>query len=193
MNYIAFDLELEQPKTNPQASDSLLDEEQIIQIGWCVYSVNPFTIIDTNKQYINIGVPLSKFITKLTKITNSDLKLYGINLNEAYNLLVSDMKSYKTARGLIQWGGADQDCLRKELPEDINWQFGYSGVNIKHVFQIWARANNINPSGGLSKSLNKCGLKWDGGHKHDALNDAINTARMHDFLYRKLTRKGENE
>lgn len=51
--------------------------------------------------------------------------------------------------------------------------------------QTYAEANDIPMSGGLKKSLGKCGLSFK-GKAHNALVDAYNTARIYNFLYKKL-------
>jgi inhibitor of KinA sporulation pathway (predicted exonuclease) len=183
IKHIAFDLELEQPKTNHQTPDSVLEDEKIIQIGYVIYSLEPeFHIYKTNCLNINIGVPLSSFIKKLTGISDEDIA-NGISLNEAVEILKQDAKDFDTKRVLKQWGGGDQSALEKELGKSIG--FGRSGCNIKHMYQVFAEANNINASGGLKKSLSKCGIKFEGS-AHNAAADALNTAKMHYFLHKKL-------
>jgi inhibitor of KinA sporulation pathway (predicted exonuclease) len=185
VKHCCIDLELEQPKTNHQTPDSLLDEEKIIQVGYVIYELEPeFKILKKASSFVNIGVPLSSFIQKLTGISNEDIES-GTTLELIYNQLVEDQKSYKFSRIIKQWGGGDMNCLKKELP-DVKWEFGYSGCNIKHLYQIYAEANGMSISGGLSKSMGKCGLNWEGQGKHDALIDALNTARFHSFLYNKI-------
>ena len=186
--HCCIDLELEQPKTNSQTPDSLLNEERIIQVGYVVYQLEPeFKVIKKFSQFVNIGVPLSLFIKQLTGISDENIRS-GVTLNEIYGQLVIDQKHYKFSRIIKQWGGGDMDCLKRELPE-VKWEFGHSGCNIKHLYQIYAEANNLNTSGGLSKSMAKCGLVWEGRGKHDALVDALNTAKFHNFLYNKLKDK----
>jgi inhibitor of KinA sporulation pathway (predicted exonuclease) len=183
--HCCIDLELEQPKTNSQTPDSLLDEEKIIQVGYVIYQLEPtFTIIKTVREFVDIGVPISSFIKQLTGITDEDIAS-GTTLEDIYNEMIKDLNQYNFSRGIKQWGGGDMDCLQKELPS-VKWEFGRSGVNIKHVYQMYAESNGLNPSGGLARSMAKCGLKWQGKGKHDALIDAVNTARFHHFLHTQL-------
>lgn len=184
--HCCIDLELEQPKTNHQTPDSLLDEEAIIQVGYVIYKLEPeFEIVQKVSRFINIGVPLSGFIKQLTGISDEDVAS-GTNLENVYGEMVALQKLYGFSRIIKQWGGGDMSCLKKELGDNLTWEFGYSGCNIKHLYQIYAEANNLSTSGGLAKCLARCGLKWQGRGKHNALTDAINTAYMHDFLYRKI-------
>jgi inhibitor of KinA sporulation pathway (predicted exonuclease) len=183
--HCCIDLELEQPYTNLQTPDSMLNKEKIIQVGYVIYQLEPeFKVVKQFSQFVNIGVKLSSFIKNLTKISDENIAS-GVTLNEIYEQLVIDQKHYKFSRVLKQWGGGDMNALKKELP-DVKWEFGYSGCNIKHLYQIYAEANGLNTSGGLSKCMGRCGVTWEGRGKHDALIDALNTAKFHSFLYNKI-------
>jgi len=185
LTHIALDLELEQPKTNPQTPDSLLDEEKIIQVGYVVFKVFPeFEVLQTRSLFINIGIPLSTFIKKLTGITDKQITVGG-TIEGAYNKLVFDMQMYKCRRVVKQWGGGDMECLRREV-SGLDWKFGRSGHNVKHMYQTYAEANGLKRSGGLSKSMGQCGLQWEGRGKHNAAIDALNTARFYDFFQRSM-------
>jgi inhibitor of KinA sporulation pathway (predicted exonuclease) len=182
---IALDLELEQSKTNPQTPDSLLDHQRIIQVGCVVFEDTPFTILYESCHEVNIGVPISKYIQKLTGITNEQISK-GLSLKEVYLLLNNSRESYNASRIVIQWGGDDMNCLRRELPDDIDWEFGYSGKNAKHLYQDWAYINGVNQSGGLSKCVSRMGLTWLGQGKHNALVDAKNTAMIYSKLLEEM-------
>jgi len=192
---IALDLELEQPYTNQQTPDSKLDRSKIIQFGWIVFTVEngEYNVLKSQRKYVNIGVPLSKFIKDLTRITDEQIESGGTLLS-AYNDLVADQKDFNAIRVVRQWGGGDMEHMRMELdtetvmsPQDeYRWEFGRSGFNVKHLYQAYALANGLNTSGGLSKCMARCGLTWDGRGKHDALNDAMNTAKMYAHLENKL-------
>lgn len=142
--HCCIDLELEQPMTNSQTPDSLLTEESIIQVGYVIYSLEPeFTIHKQVCEHIDIGVPLSSFIKKLTGITNDDIKA-GKNLTDVYNSLVKDIKDFNCVRSVKQWGGGDIECLKKELPY-VKWELGRSGFNIKHLYQMYAEKKRYKP------------------------------------------------
>lgn len=184
---IAFDLEIEQPSSNPNTPDSKLIEPEIIQVGWVVFEDSPFTILSSECYEINIGVPLSDYIKKLTKIADEQIQ-NGKTLHEVYQKLADDRKAYKASRILIQWGGGDDIQLKKELGYPSSWPFGRSSRNVKHLFQDWAYKNNISQSGGLHKSLKKLGLTFKeyGGGEHNAVADAYNTAVIYSFLLNKI-------
>lgn len=180
---IALDFELEQSYTNPQTPDSKLGLSKIIQFGWVVFTSEK--VLKSERRYVNIGVPLSKFIKDLTRITDDQIAS-GCTLEDAYADLVADREEFETSRIIRQWGGGDMEHLKMEIGTETidppEWHFGHSGFNVKHMYQAYALANDLNPSGGLSKCLAKCGLIWEGQGKHDALLDAANTAHLYNFL-----------
>lgn len=183
--YCALDLELEQPSTNPQTPDSVLSESKIIQIGYVIYTIEPsFEVLAHNSIYINIGVPLSAFIRKLTGITDNQVA-QGTDIQTGYNELAMDHDKYKFNRIIIQWGGGDIETLKEEV-DPSTWKFGRTGFNLKHLYRMYAEMTGLNPSGGLAKCMSKCELKWEGRGKHNALTDAYNTARFHSFLYTRI-------
>ena len=180
--HCCLDLELEQPRSS-RIPDSKLTEEKIIQVGYVIYRVEPeFEPLECVTRFVDIGVPLSTFIKDLTGIRDSDIS-DGSPLIEIYDELVEKQKEYGFLRVIKQWGGGDMACLRREVPDEAEWQFGRSGCNIKHLYQIYAEKHAMNRSGGLSKCMNRCGLQWEGRGKHNAGTDALNTARFHAFLY----------
>ncbi len=174
MIHLSLDLELEQNKTNPQTPDSQLDEAAIIQVGLAVYDPE-VGIIETRGYHINIGVPISGYIQKLTGITNEDLEL-GVSLDFAYEEMVRLQAHYKTSRALLQWGGGDDEALKKELGKDTSWMFGRSGFNVKHLYRAYAEANGLNISGGLKTC-------------HDAVWDAAATAKVYGRIMRAMKRE----
>ncbi len=187
---IAFDLELEQPNTRSECQDSKLTEEKIIQVGWVVFEDTPFTLLKEQCHEVNIGVPICKYIQKLTGITNEQIE-NGKELIEIYKLMKSDREEFEASRILIQWGGGDFNCLMRELP-GVESAFGHSGKNVKHLFQDWAYVNGLSASGGLSKSMNKMGLNWQRGKKHNALADAKNTAYIYSELLKRIKSERTN-
>ncbi len=184
--HCAIDLELEQPKSNSQTPDSLLDKEQIIQVGYVIYAVEPeFKIVEEVSRFVNIGVPLSSFIKQLTKITDKQLQEEGRQLVDIYSEMVGKTTQHGCYRVVTQWGGGDMDSLKSEIG-DVPWLFGRSALNIKHVYQMYAEANGLNRSGGLKKCLNRLNIPWSHGSAHNALTDAVNTAKIHHFLHHAL-------
>lgn len=182
--HIAIDLELEQGKNNPQTPDSKLDAPKIIQLGYVIYEVDPFVVITKKSYFIHLGVPLSAFIKKLTRISDDDLEA-GSTLISAYTAMTEDINELNVYTPIKEWGSGDLNALYRELQGHKIQKFG-PACNLKHVHQIWADANRINNSGGLSKSMARIGLLWEGQGKHQADIDALNTARLHNELIVKF-------
>lgn len=190
---IALDLELEQSKYNPQTPDSLLEESRIIQVGWCIFvpeENGQCKVLESYSEFINIEVPLSAFIKQLTAITDEEISNGHYFIDSVYEKLVGSMKQYGASRIIRQWGSGDQEAIQKELSEFCKWEFGHSGMNVKHLYQAYALANGMIASGGLSRSMGKLGLPWlskhNGSGKHNAEVDAINTARFYCLLESKF-------
>lgn len=185
MNFLAFDLELEQPNRH-DITDSYVRKSTIIQVGWVVFSPeNQFEILQENEFCINIGVPLSSFIKKLTKIRDEDIR-NGKSIEEVCDLLIDSFENFNCLKPLIQWGSGDQRHLMNELPQSVKFPFGNDGQNIKHLYRTYAIANKLKYSCGLSKAVNQLGLNWIGRQKHDALVDAKNTAQIFWYLFQQL-------
>lgn len=191
-NFIALDEELEQPNTNPQTPDSELTEEKIIQVGWVVFSTEPeFTVLKTTCDHVYHNINLSKYIKNLTRIQDSDIQ-NGLDLQTVYKRIVLDLYNYDCQRIIVTWGAGDIKHLMEELGYSVgdkDWEFGRSGCNVKHIFQMYADANGLNRHGGLSKCVAKLELTWCGHGKHNAMIDAYNTAQIYNFMYHKLKNK----
>ena len=187
---IAIDLESEQPYTRNDTTDSKLSEATIIQVGWVVFDCDTNEVKERFLEHINVGVPISSFIKKLTGIKDVDIEK-GLTLKEVYGKLKISREKWIASRRILEWGSGDMKAIQNELNNPNDWPFGYSGQNVKHLYQTFAEANGMNISGGLKKSMSKCGLLFN-GRAHNALVDAENTATMYSFLYNqfKLAKKG---
>lgn len=183
MNRISLDLELERPNSENQCKDSQLTEERIIQVGYVIFDDITGEHLKEVCREVNIRVPLSSFIKKLTGISDEQIS-NGTDLHNIITELHKDRSQFDASRKLLTWGSGDQECILKELVR-FDWKFGRSALNVKHLFQTWAEANDISSSGGLKKSMNKIGIKFE-GTAHNALTDAINTAKIFMVLKNKL-------
>jgi inhibitor of KinA sporulation pathway (predicted exonuclease) len=173
----AFDLELEQPSTNPQTLDSKLSEAKIIQIGVVFFNVITGQTIESKKWYINIGVPLSKFIKSLTNISQNDIDT-GTTIENAYEELVYLIKKHKAFKQPVVWGSGDLLALKKEVvSKNIPWLLGSGEMNVKALYQLYAQLHGLKWRGGLETSMHRLGIKFQ-GRAHDALVDAENTKLM---------------
>lgn len=186
LRHLAFDLELEQSKSNPQTPDSLVDTEKIIQIGWIIYELGTDgpNILKEELVHIKNLIPISKYIKKLTGIKDYDI-LNGISLERACKMMQEDFKNLKVSNPVKQWGSGDLSALNKEFGFPV---FKGTAFNVKHLFQAYAEVNGLNGKGGLESVVNKK-LRLPGGFEgraHNALVDAFNTAKVHNFLVNSM-------
>lgn len=174
---ISLDLELEQPSTNPQTPDSMLSRQTIIQVGYVIFNDETMEILEQERNYIHVpDLKLSSFIKRLTGITDEQVA-QGESLVTSMDRLHRLAVKHNANRKILTWGGGDQEAILTELPTEYEWKFGRTSLNVKHLYQVYREANGLNPSSGLKKSARSLGLKFE-GDAHDALTDAINTARV---------------
>ena len=153
-NFIAIDLELEQPKTNSQTPDSYIDHEQILSLGVCVGDAEG-NILHLENIFYRYEFPISKFIKDLTGITEEQV-VNGLLPIEAFHRLVAIREQFDASRVLLEWGNGDQQAMLRESEiEDRFNPFGRAGLNVKHLYRTWCVAHQMSASGGLKTSINK--------------------------------------
>ncbi len=181
---LSLDLELNKNE-DTNAEGNVTD---IIQIGACVLNTETMEIEDLFNRYVSIITPmnngelrLSRFITKLTGITDNKLNQEGVSLVDAVIDLYEFCKARELYRSGIEWGYADfsilQDQFLRRGGDPKKWYFARSHFDTKKIFQAQRIFLGENPQSGLSKSMSRLGLQFK-GIKHNALDDAINTAEM---------------
>ena len=199
MNIVFLDLELNKTHDEDIRESKTTD---IIQIGAAILDTSTGTIIDTFSRFCNLStrldsgeLRLSKFIVKLTGITDEQINSSGIPLEQAYNELIAWIKKHEASRIVGTWGSGDLDCLRSQLPTNIVWHFsrfdstGY--YDVKKMFQSYQIINNAKWQGGLRKAINVLDIQLDGKRTyHNAEFDAIMTAKVYYYLVSKW-RKNE--
>jgi inhibitor of KinA sporulation pathway (predicted exonuclease) len=153
---------------------------KIIQIGAIVGNIESGEILDRLSVFINPNEKLAPFIIELTKIHQEDVD-NGVSLSEGYRQLKEMHQKHKSFVNPITWGGGDSkelfDQLKEEDPNFQGWCFGRRWIDVKTLFLGWRFANGEPIQGGLSKSMAKVGLLFN-GHAHDARWDAENTFHM---------------
>jgi len=171
-NIVAFDLEF-------------TDETQkIIEIGLTVAHLPSRKILDKQHFFVNPNETLSDYIKTLTSITQQDVDTAN-DISQVMKDVSLYLYQYSTHKQPITWGSGDLYQIRKQAPKDIPFPFGYTEMNIKCIHQAIKTAQGVSTQGGLSKSMNYWGLKFE-GIKHRAIHDSYNTMRLYfkilDFL-----------
>ena len=202
MRYISIDLEIEQPFTNIQCPDSKASTQKLIQVGIVVFELagGEPTILHSETMNIFYPLPLSTFIKTLTSISDEDVNNASDFPIDALRRLSDLRGSYDTSRQIVEWGSGDTTFLLEQAgvtQSDFNQMYGFarSTINVKVLFQCYALANEIKTKGGLSKSMNKLGLQFQGTRYkgknkgcHWAEADALNTARVYNELINLMRR-----
>jgi inhibitor of KinA sporulation pathway (predicted exonuclease) len=166
--YVALDLEMNQPSG------------RIVQLGLAAGDLATGQLVGTFNQYVNPGEPLSAEIAQLCQIEESTLD-GAPALDAAFAQLRTWLADFAQTRQLnpLTWGGGDAQTLREQLGmSDEGWPFGRRWVDVKTVFVAYQNSRGKNHFGGLSSSMRKVGLRFE-GQKHHARDDAINTWRMY--------------
>lgn len=196
MRYITIDLEIEQPKSREQTSDSATDVAKLIQIGFVVFEIAPDEPIILHSETMNIQYdhPLSAFIKTLTSITDEDVNSATNVAMDGITRLRELQQEFDTSRQIVEWGSGDVTFLLEEAgvsQEEFNskWGFARSTINAKVLYQIYAEMNGKKRVGGLSASMGRLGLQFKGTRfqgknkgKHWAEADALNTGRIFNSL-----------
>ena len=181
MLLISLDLELNQ-KVNEQG----ITVPKIIQVGAVIGDPANGKIVDELDIKINPQELLIPEIVELTAITQAQVDA-GTTCLDAYNQLKELKKKHNAHRMFLTWGAGDNDALKKEVPKEAGWVFGFRVLDSKTLAQSYCVANNITMQGGLEKSMTKFGLKFE-GRAHDALVDARNTFKIYCFLIEHFKR-----
>ena len=115
MRFIAIDLELEQPNTNPQTPDSKTDEEVIIQVGVVVFELaqDEPRVLHSETIFLHYPLPLSNFIKTLTSITDEQVSNSSHSPFYALERIAILRKDYETSRQIVEWGSGDVLALRE--------------------------------------------------------------------------------
>ena len=163
-NVLVLDLELNQPSRT------------IIQLGYVIGNVNTGDIMESVSRFIQVDEDVSERIQKLTGISQNDVD-GGVTLADAYDEMLTLHGRYSCFINPVTWGGDDAGLLREQLPKGAQWVFGRRWIDVKTIFIGYQVANKRPFLGGLSRSMRRLGLTFD-GRTHDAVHDAVNTFRV---------------
>lgn len=179
MRYLSLDLELTQPIC------------KIIEVGYAVGDLHDpvGTVLDQGSMLVDPKEPLTEFIVKLTGITDEMIQANPIELSAAHAALVEVALKYEVCRNLLTWGGDDGACLKRQLnlTDPKTFWFAPTVMDVKKVYQFLRHAYGQKVQSGLAKSLTKCGISFK-GKRHRAMDDALNTLFIAQFLTAELKR-----
>ena len=167
--FTSLDLEMNQPSG------------RIIQIGVSVGDLITGEKLGAFDKLVSPGEALAPRIVTLCGITEQDIADKGVSLSEAYRELQEFLAPFSEVRQLnpLTWGGGDSMTLRSQAGvQDERWLFGRRWIDVKTVYTAWQHSQGREAIGGLSTSLKRMGLKFE-GRPHSAEADAWNTFRMY--------------
>lgn len=173
---MALDLELNQPSG------------KTIQVGACVFRLNDGHIFDSFVCYVNPNEQISKEITALTDITQAQVENFGFSPREAYQELKKFAQKNKVFQNPVVWGSGswnDSHHLYQEAGVANKNFMGHRVWDTKTLYQMFRAVNGLTVKGGLDKAMQELNIVKQ-GKSHDALWDAINTARVFFHLSKLL-------
>lgn len=182
-NYFALDLEL-----NNKSDGSV---PKIIQVGVAIGNPTRPDEIKSFSWYLNPEEPIVPFITKLTGITDEIVQTKSVSHQTLAKEFGALLEVYQCFPNPITWGQGDASELKAEFAQrNINFPFfGRRIFDVKTIYVFNQMVNGKTPSGGLRKSMNSYGLKFE-GTPHNAEYDALNTLR---FFFKLLERQKQFE
>lgn len=135
MNILTLDLELNKQEDDDVPNSKTTD---IIQIGAAVLDTATGEIKASFSRLVKPTTPLkngelrlSKFITKLTRITDEQIESLGTDIITAYNEFIAFAKLHDTSRIAATWGGGDLHELREQINLAADCDQGeYTGQDI---------------------------------------------------------------
>jgi inhibitor of KinA sporulation pathway (predicted exonuclease) len=196
MKFLCLDLEIEQPYTRADTPDSKVSEPKLIQAGIVVFEIAPVEpiILFSETIHVKYDYPISQFIKTLTSIEDEDVNNSTDLPSDVLGRLQHLRQLYDTSRQIVEWGSGDVSFLIEQADcsqELLHSKYGFarSTINAKMLFQVYAMMNDKKRQGGLSTSMAKLGLQFQGTSyngknkgKHWAEADALNTARVFNRL-----------
>ncbi len=157
------------------------DSGKIIQIGAVVGDIRTGEILEELSLFVNPHEQLSEYIINLTGIKQYEVD-EGVELENAYKVLVDFKRRNNCFHCPITWGGEDMKCLKEQCKiEPKDWEFGRNHFDAKKLFQSYCLANDLNLQSGLGKSLVRMKLNFE-GKAHNAIDDARNTFKIYKHL-----------
>lgn len=164
--FISLDLEMSQPSG------------KIIELGYVIANLDSGEVLLKRGLICNPHEELSDFIVKLTGIHQADVEK-GMEIDEAYNVLIEDYNQYKPWYQVVVWGEGDMRTLRSQISKESSekWTFGHRTLDVKTLYFAEALKKGLSYRGGLAKCMTRMGLRFF-GTKHRACDDSENTFKL---------------
>lgn len=173
MNYLAIDLELNQPSG------------KIIEVGAVVGNIKDGVFAEKS-WLVDPMEPVSEEISELTGINSEMICEMGVLLPTVAAELSEMITTHQCFVNPVQWGSGDADLLKQELRlAGVHFpHFGRREIDVKTIASYLAVAQGKKPSGGLASYVSRYGLKFI-GVPHRAAFDARNTLELFFAMLRR--------
>lgn len=177
-NFVALDLEL----NNYEGCGT----PKIIEVGVAIGSPFRADSIRCCSWYLDPGEPIAPFITKLTGITDSLIESGAVTHQTLASELGKLIEVHKCFANPVTWGQGDARELKAEFAQrSVPFPFfGRRIIDVKERVVFAQLARGVSPGGGLRRTLNAHGLKFE-GQPHRAADDAKNTLRLFFHLLQR--------
>lgn len=174
--FLSLDLELTQPTC------------KIIQVGIAIGSLEESEKDWIKKKwYIDPKESITEEITKLTGISNEDIKKYAQPISVVAKELSQLITKNDCFVNPVTWGAGDSsELLDLFRSEDLEFKhFGRRWIDVKTLYTFLSFAQGTsNPAGGLSSCMGRYKLQFI-GDAHRADVDAFNTLRFFFALIKR--------
>lgn len=146
---------------------------EIIEIGIAEVDIKNLTIIKNSSILIKPQrSKVSKFCTKLTTLTQTDLNK-GILFQDAISELKNNYSSEN--RTFISWGDYDRKMFERNCRDyGVKYPFGPRHMNLKNTFTT---LYGLDREPGMDTALQHLGMKLEGTH-HRGVDDAKNISNI---------------
>lgn len=173
MNLLVIDAEFNQPSG------------KLIQVGAVAISING-VLLGSLETKVDPEEPISPEIITLTRITDQMTKS-APSASQAYAMLWDFKVKHKCFMNPVVWGSGtrnDSSAIYEQSGSIEPNFMGHRVLDAKTLYQTNRIFTGGTVHGGLQKALKTLGLGWDHsfGDPHDALADALNTARIYVHL-----------
>lgn len=170
-NYFALDLEL-----NNKNDGSI---PRIIEVGVAIGSPLRPDNIRKVSWFLDPDEPITPFIEGLTGISDEVIREKAVPHEQVAKELGALIQVSNCFANPVTWGQGDAAELKAEFSErGISFPFfGRRIFDVKTIFVFQQMAGGRTVSGGLRKTMNLYGIKFD-GQPHRACDDALNTLRL---------------
>ena len=162
-------------------------DSEIIEIGWSLIDCYDRRILGYGSQYVVPNrLPLSRFCTDLTGITDEKLQKEGLPLTDACKTFINNVQASGVDPREVPWisfGEWDEtqftrECLRK----GVVYPLSFTHYNLKDILNDCFKdlihlAVNKTKTFGLYDATKLLGLKFDGRH-HSGQADAQAVSKL---------------